>query len=190
MQVHDLIKQKSYEKIAYTLRRHWITFVPKILLFLILASVPFIVYFLTANAIPDIGSSPRLYPILIIVGSIYFLSIYLFFFAEFVDFYLDIWIVTNDRIVDIEQFGLFSRTISELDLFQIQDITTDVHGLFSTLFKYGDITIQTASTNESIIFYQVPNPNFIRQEILRLAHIDRKFHFLQPEHVTDVKKNN
>lgn len=176
MQLSTFIKQKPYEKIEYVLRRHPFTFLPMLLLLGILLLVPAAGYILINGLFPEFFVHPVIFPILILSTSTYVLSIFLFIFAQFIDFYLDVWIVTNDRIIDIEQFNLFSRTVSELDLFRIQDITTDVHGFFPTLLDYGDVTIKTASANAHIIFYDIKNPNFMRQHILELAATDRKFH--------------
>ncbi|MDP2692422.1 MAG: PH domain-containing protein [bacterium] len=176
MNISYLIKQKSYEKVKFALRRHPITFIPQLLLLTVALVVPALVYLMISNIYPELFDSERLYALGIIAGSIYYLSVLLFGYGSFIDFYLDVWIVTNDRVVDIEQFGLFSRTISELDLFRIQDVTTDVHGLFSTIFKYGDVTLKTASTNLSIVFKNVPDPNHIRMQLLELAHEDFKYH--------------
>ncbi len=179
MSVHDIIKQKSYEKIVFVLHRHAITFIPIIFLFLILLAVPIIVYFLIESLYPSLLETAPLFQLGILLGSIYYLSIYLFFYVQFIDFYLDIWIVTNDRIVDIEQHNLFHRTITELDLFRIQDVTTEVHGIFPTLFNYGNVTVKTASSNTNIIFKNVPHPNHIREQLIHLADADRKFHIGQ-----------
>lgn len=176
MNISHLIKQKSYEKVKYILRRHPITFVPQLLLFIVALVVPALVYLMIANIYPDIFNNRPLFATGVLSGSIYYLSVLLFGYGSFIDFYLDVWIVTNDRIVDIEQFGLFSRTISELDLFRIQDVTTDTSGFFATIFKYGDVTVKTASTNMSLIFKSIPNPNKIRMELLDLAHEDFKYH--------------
>jgi len=176
MHLSALIKQKSYEHIEYVLRRHWITFVPKILLFLILLAIPVALYALVANLFPNLLTHPLWFPVLVLCASAFLLSVYLFFFMHFIDFYLDQWIVTNDRVVDIEQFGLFARTISELDLYSIQDVTTDVHGVFPTIFNYGDVTVKTASTNVNIVFRDIPNPNEVRRVLIELADKDRKFH--------------
>lgn len=176
MNVSYLIKQKSYEKVKYIVRRHPFTFVPQILLFTILGVLPVGIYFMIASMFPTLLSSQQIYALSILLGSTYYLCVLLFFFTSFVDFYLDVWIVTNDRIIDIEQFGLFSRTISELELFRIQDVTTNVHGIFATIFKYGDVVVQTASTNINIKFHNIPEPNIIRQNLLELAHEDYKYH--------------
>jgi len=171
-----LIKKKSYEKIEYFLRRHPITYIPRLLLFIVSVFLPIALYFMINTIFPNLLSNEKIYAITVIVTSIYYLSILLFSYTNFVEFYLDAWIVTNDRVVDIEQFGLFSRTISELELFRIQDITVDVHGIFATLFKYGTLTIMTASSNLNIVFKNIPSPNKVRQKLLQLANEDFKYH--------------
>jgi len=176
MHIAHLIKQKSYEKIEYLLRRHPLTFLPRVTLFIVLIAVPFIVYFLISSLYPNIFNGNILFPLAVLLASIYFLTIYLFFYAQFLEFYLDSWIVTNDRIVDIEQHGLFSRTISELDLYRVQDVTVDVHGIFPTILKYGNVQVKTASQNVGIVFYNVHRPNIVRQAIIELSELDRKHH--------------
>lgn len=172
----DIIKQKPYEHIKYLLHRHPLTFIPTVILFTVLAAVPVIVYFMINTLFPAFLQSEPAYPLMVLLGSVYYLSLYLFFYAQFVDYYLDIWVVTNDRTIDIEQHGLFHRTITELDLFRIQDVTTQVNGLFKTIFNYGDVVVKTASSTSNIVFYNVPAPNQIREDLIRLADEDRKFH--------------
>lgn len=176
MVISNLIKQKSYEKINYLLRRHPITFAPTLILFLALIIVPPGLYFLLNSLFPNLLAGPVFYPLAVLVASAYYLSLYIFFYAQFIDFYLDLWIITNDRVVAIEQMGLFSRTISELDLFRIQDVTVEIHGFFPTLFHYGNITVQTASSGSHFVFHYIHNPNEIRQALIHLAEEDRKHH--------------
>ncbi len=176
MPISALIKQKPYEEIIYILRRHPITFVPYVLFFILLLIVPIVFYFILHDIFPALLIEPNLFAFAVLGTSIYYLSTYLFFYVYFIDYYLDVWIVTNDRIIDIEQHGLFSREITELDLFRIQDITTNVSGLIPTLFSYGNVIIKTASNNSHIIFYQVKHPDKVRTKLIELADIDRKFH--------------
>lgn len=161
----------------YVLRRHWFTFLPKIFLFLVLGLIPVLLFIMIANLYPNVLQNQIAFALGTLLGSLYYLSMLLFFYTEFIVFYLDMWVVTNDRIVDVEQLGLFSRTISELDLFRIQDVTTDVNGFFATLLDYGDVSVKTASSNVHIVFYKVPHPNKIREDLIRLSHEDRKYHY-------------
>ncbi|OGL78727.1 hypothetical protein A3F28_02545 [Candidatus Uhrbacteria bacterium RIFCSPHIGHO2_12_FULL_57_11] len=179
MHLDHLIRQKSYEKLVLLLRRHPIIQFGKFLGFMVLALVPAGVYFLISNVFSDILVGPLSYPILVLGASTYYLCIWLFFFTSFVDYYLDAWIVTNERIVSIEQHSLFARTIAELDLFQIQDVTSEVRGLIPTMFNYGDVHIQTAGAIERFVFEQVPRPDEIRKKIVDLVSEDRKYHMLK-----------
>ena len=63
---------------------------------------------------------PALYKLCV---SIYYLALITFFFRAWLDYYLDIWVITDERIVNIEQKGLFSREISTQQLYRIQDVT-------------------------------------------------------------------
>lgn len=178
MQIESVIKKKSYEEVIFKLHRHPLTFIPIIGLFLIMLIVPIGVYFLIDSLFPALlVKDTTLYAVTVLLGSTYFLLSYVFFYVRFIDYYLDMWVVTNDRIVDIEQHGLFNRVITELDLFRIQDVTANVSGLFGTLFRYGDVIITTASANTHIVFRNVPGPNHIRERLIQLADEDRKFHY-------------
>lgn len=151
-----------------TLRRHPITFIAKIFLCLLLFALPF----LLSPILEALLADPYWGPTLILLGSAYLLLVTVFFHALFVDYYLDIWIVTNDRIVDIQQSGLFKRTVAELDLKQVQDVTSQTIGIFGTFFNYGTVGIQTAGAKQKFDFQNVANPHEIRGELLKLAELD------------------
>ena len=179
MHIPDLLHQKSYEQVRYVLRRHPLTFVPNAIMFIILLALPFGVAVMLKTQYPELLAGDVARTILILSASGYLLLVYIFFFFQFVDYYLDMWIVTNDRIIDIEQLGLFNRTISELDLFRIQDVTSEVKGIFATFFDYGNVSIKTASQNLDIVFHDIPHPNIIRKTLIDLANEDRKFHLTE-----------
>ena len=174
MNLSHLIKQKGYERIAYLLRRHPLVLLRGLLVFIVLLSLPAIGYFFFKNSLPLYLSLPVFRVVIILGTSIYLLSVWLFLFSAFLDYYLDLWIVTNDRIMNIEQHGLFGRTVSELDLTKIQDVTSEIKGIIPTLFNYGDVHIQTAAEEKRFVFEQVPNPHEVRKGILDLIDEDKK----------------
>lgn len=176
MRLDHLIRQKSYEKPVFLLRRHIAIQFGKFFGFILLALVPVGLYFFISDLFPDLLGGRISYPILVLSASVYYLWIWLFFFASFVDYYLDLWIVTNERIVSIEQHGLFARTVAELDLNQIQDVTSEVRGLVPTMLNYGNVHIQTAGAVERFVFEQVSKPDTVRKTIVSLVSEDRKYH--------------
>jgi len=96
------------------------------------------------------------------------------FYYAFLDYYLDVWIVTNYRVIGVEQKGLFNRTVAEYKLFRIQDVVAEQKGFFATLVNYGEIHIQTAGEQQVIKFKQVPSPNHVARELIRLVEFNKK----------------
>ncbi len=178
MTISEIIHKKVYEEIIYRLRKHPLLFARTVLVFLFSAAVPVFFYYFIAVHYPTLLEGAVTKPALILVASAYYLGIWVFFFAQFIEYYLDNWIITNDRLVSIDQRGLFARTISELDLYRIQDARSEIHGIFATMFNYGDVIAQTAGEKEFFILKGIPDPHHIRQRLLDLAEGDRKFHVL------------
>lgn len=176
MQIGSFINIKPYEKIVYVLRRSPITFAPYIFIFLALLFVPPVTYYLFSTAFVSTMQIPTTPIILTLIGSAYYLALGLFFYSFFVEFYLDCWILTNDRLVDVRQISLFSRTIAEVDLYQIQDVSSEVKGFFPTVFNYGDVYLQTAGPVPKFIILDVRKPDSLRQTILQLSSEDKKYH--------------
>ncbi len=176
MNVSRFISQKSYERIVSLVRRHPITFVPYIFGWLVLLAIPVILYWLANALFPTLLENQIVWPLAVLFASIYWLSVCLFFYSYFVTFHLDLLIVTNDRLLDVEQKNLFARTIAEMDLYQVQDITSTVNGFFPSIFNYGNVLIQSAGAIPNFTIHDVPHPDKLRQEILDLSAEDRKYH--------------
>lgn len=173
MSMERLFDTKPNEQSVFFLRRHPLTFLRHILFFALMAGVPaFFAWMVFEGQVPDVQNELGKIA-LVIFGSVYYLGIWVFFFTEFADFYLDISIVTNQRIIDVDQRGLFNRSISELDLSRVQDVHSEIKGIFGTMFGYGNVVVQTAGEDRNFKFDHVPDPHGVRQRILELAHKDR-----------------
>ncbi len=166
---YRLPNQQEGEEIIKIIRRDFFILVKKIVLFLLLNLLPLIFFYLASLNFPTMLVGDISPPLLILGASIYYLFMWLLFFFSFVDYYLDVWIVTNKRIIDIEQRGLFSRVISEQKLYRVQDVTSETHGFFPTIFAYGSVLIQTAGEKERFHFKQIPDPDKVRDVIIKLA---------------------
>lgn len=165
--------QKDDEHILLVTRRHW---------FNILGSL-FSVFFMILALIGGYALLPWLFPtfknsdfqsLLLFFGNFFAMVIWIIFFLIWIDYYFDVWIVTNKRIVDVQQKGLFSREVSELELEKIQDITTEVLGVIPTFLNYGDVRIQTAGEKARFAFEEVPDPYAIKDLIMNLQKQQEK----------------
>jgi hypothetical protein len=176
MNIRHLFQLKSYEHIEAIIRRHPVFLLRNIILLAVLSAIPVGIYLMLVNLSPTLFSAPAALAVAGVLVSVYYLGIWLFFFSLTLDYYLDIWVLTNDRLIAVEQQGLFSRTISETDLWLIQDVTSEINGIPATIFGYGDLSVQTAAEKERFHFEQAHDPNGIRQKMLSLAEEDRKYH--------------
>ncbi len=64
-------------------------------------------------------------------------------------YYLDLWVITDRRIIVIDQIHFFNRKVSSFRLERLQDIKVRISGILPTLLNYGTIRAQTASAAES-----------------------------------------
>jgi hypothetical protein len=80
----------------------------------------------------------------------------LLFVPSYIAWYFSVFIVTNERLVQVTQRGLFKRSIVDLGLNQIQSLNYEVIGLQPTLLGYGTILVQTYMGD--LVLHEVPHP--------------------------------
>lgn len=157
------------EKIELLLRRHWHAFLRHFLLFIVEFFLPLIILFIIFQFTTYTFEKDNVLSIVIVLAaSAYYLYIWLFFFNHWIDYYLDVWVVTNQRILNIEQKGLFFRTIAELNIEKVQDVTSEVKGKLATILNFGDVHIQTAAEQKRFIFEEIPKPREVAARIIEL----------------------
>ncbi len=161
--------QEANEEMKYILRRHWVAELWIWLRYALIAAIPIGVYFYAKYYFPNWQSNNEAFALVVIFVSIYYLGVLLFLLNAWLDYYLDVWIITNMKVVSVEQKRMFSRHISRMKFDRIQDVTSDTTGFFATFFKYGDVYIQSAGTKERFVLKQVPQPDEITKTIIRLS---------------------
>lgn len=154
--------QKKDEKIELLLRRHWFTLIFPLLKRFAVILLPFLILFFLFSSF--------------ILKSTFFSILFLLWFVtgisailyEWIIWYYDIYIITNKRIIDIDQKTLFSRSVAETSLDKIQDVTFEIDGMIPTFLKYGDVSVQTAGAEEVINLEEVYDPREIQEKIVEL----------------------
>ena len=172
------------EYIVTVIRKHWFSFLGMILIISVLLLTFLIGSILiynnvrgggtviqlaaqlcsTPNAITDnLGKGA-----LIIFGSIYLLSVLGFSYIAWLDYYLDVFVLTNKRILRFEQLVLFGQKVSETSFQHVQDVSSQVKGFIYTLLNVGIVYIETAGENENFAFSLIKDPGGVAAEILEL----------------------
>lgn len=67
----------------------------------------------------------------------------LLFFYHWIGWFFSVYIVTDQRIQQVTQNSLFGKTIIDLNLTKIQNISYTVPGFSGEVFNFGTIVIQT-----------------------------------------------
>jgi hypothetical protein len=80
----------------------------------------------------------------------------------------DIYILTPDRIVDIDRspFGIGPSSRREARLSAVQNVNLDMSGLWDNAFNIGDVIIQTAGAEGTLTFERVHDPHGVQRDIV------------------------
>lgn len=158
------------EQVVRETRKHWLLFVLELLPFAILAVIPFALPNLITYAPPLAPFAERIDygdPVQRAVLGIWLLLVWTGAWGAFTRYFLNAWVLTTNRIVNIKQRAFWSRSVSSLMLPRVQDVTTDVHGVLSSLLNIGDIKVQSAGEDVEFVMAGIPRPEEMRDLILK-----------------------
>lgn len=159
------INLKAGEKILLVVHRHWIIIAWQIISTLILLMLPMLIV-VFGSVFETYTDLTPLRPFLFFGTTIYWMIVVAGFFLSWIRYWLDVWIITTERVVAIDQIHLFNRKITEFSLSRVQDVTVSVPNILATFMHYGNITVQTAGEiNFSI--YDVMNCDKAKNIILQ-----------------------
>lgn len=158
------INPKAGEEIMAVVRHFGLTFWPQILAVALLIILPFFLIFLLFGwGYWGVG----LFLFLIFLGALYAVR-------TLVIWYYNAFIITNLRIIDIDQRGFFERVVSEAVYEKIQDVSYRRKGIWQTIFRYGDVRIQMVGSDSGLEIKNVRSPERVQELISQMAHLDSK----------------
>lgn len=157
------------ENVIFEVRKHWIVFVGQASALLFSALLPFIIFtlakFFEVN-LPKLDIPGNESALFLFLYILWVLTLWILFFLDWTKYYLDVWYVTEKRIIAIDQKKIFDREVSNLRFDKIQDVTIDVHGFIPTLLGFGNIKVQTASEDSTEFYmHSVRHPENLRKVI-------------------------
>lgn len=129
-------------------------------LFAILAAVSPLAFY-------EVWTIPWLTAILLKLVIIVPLAVAAYWFWRWVGWYYTLYIVTDQRIMQIRQKGFFDRTVDEWQLDNVQNVNYRVGGFQAVIFGFGDITIRTFIGD--LVIPNVHHPVQIHEQILSIV---------------------
>jgi hypothetical protein len=88
----------------------------------------------------------------------------LIFAPSWIGWHFSVFIVTDQRFIQITQKGLFHRAVADLGLPQIQSVNYEIKGLQETLLGFGTIKMQTYVGD--MVIHDVHHPARIQKQVL------------------------
>ncbi len=167
------------ENLVEEVRRHWFLFFADLLPFVILAFIPFVIPGVLRST-PQLANFASMFdysnPLARVVLAGWLLMVWSAAFNSFTQYFLNAWILTTQRVVEIKQFSFFNREVSSLFLNRIEDVTIDTAGIMYSILDIGDINVQTAGTVDRFTMRGIPRPSQLRDILLKYAsaHEDAK----------------
>lgn len=127
---------KEGESVQMAIRRHWIVYVFVALYAFVWVIISLITFwFLWMNFF------------ITLLNILFWMFFSIFLYIQWLNHELDLYIVTNNRVIWVEQISWMNRVTREYNLWQVQEVSSKTKGIFANIFNYGTLSIQTAGTN-------------------------------------------
>lgn len=150
--------QKPHEAIILFLRSHFATNISWIIFTAILLALPIIVILLLPLFQIDFLSSPTAARFTTIYVLFYYLMVSSYTFISFLHWFYNVFIVSSERVIDIDYSDIVIHNISITNLTHIEDVSYAQSGFISALFNYGNVFVQTAGSERNFEALSVPKP--------------------------------
>lgn len=161
------------ENVLMVAHRNWFYIAQQYFMLAVVGIVFFCSVILLPLLFPTIAGG-QFGQLLKLVETFFAMTFWVYAFLIWIDYYYDLWVITDKRLVNIEQSGLFSRRTSELDFAKVQDITVDIKGFFPTMLNYGDVQVQTAGEEDNFLFRTISNPLAVKTLIMQQVQTDER----------------
>lgn len=144
--------QEQRERIILLLRQHWITQIGWLAGSFAGLFVPVIF-----NWVPLIDFLPPNYRLMTLIG--WYLLLIAYIYEKFISWFYQVFIITDERIIDINFTNLVYKELSEAKIDNIEDVTYRQGGVLRAMFNFGDVAMQTAGKEREFMIEAAPEPN-------------------------------
>ena len=150
--------QKPNEVIILFLRSHFVTNLSWIIFTVILLILPLIIIFLLPIFRINFLSSQIAVRFTVVYVLFYYLLVFSYVFISFLHWFYNVFIVSSERVVDIDYSDIVVHNIAVTNLNHIEDVNYTQSGFVSTLLNYGHLFVQTAGNERNFEAYSIPKP--------------------------------
>lgn len=159
--------QDDNEEVILFIRQHPIVNVKWAMTSILMLTLPSVFIFF-----PPYASLPANFQFVVTLG--WYLFVFGYSLAKFMGWFFNIYILTDERVVDVDFQNIFFRKISTAKIEEIQDVNIQSSGSFETFFGYGSVFVQTAAEVSQFEFMHVPNPDKVGKILNQMIDLEEQ----------------
>ena len=154
------------ETVIKEINRHWVDLIPVAVSSLALIIVDIALVYFASRFADQLKFLPSGFVILLVLtllllaAAISTVGIYIYHQNKL--------IMTDMHLIQIVQNGLFGRSVSQLSIAKVQDVSASRRGFFATMLDYGSIEVETAGEDDNFVFNFAPHPQQLADECLSI----------------------
>ena len=159
------VDKEPEEELILLLRAHIITNVP----WALAAAVLFVLPIIFLPLLSGLGMLTTLGGGMIVSATLFwFAGLFTYVFINFLYWYFNVYIVTDERVIDVDWYSIIFRKGSSAPMAKIQDVSATQGGVIAGIFDFGNVEIQTAGEERNFEFTAVPHPQLVAKKIQEL----------------------
>ena len=117
------------------------------------------------------------------INILWYLALMFFVILNSLLWFYNVYIVTDERLVDVDFTGLLNKTVNVADLNNLEDVNYSQNGLVDSIFNIGNVVVQTASEQKTpdaageasaFTFEKISDPDKVAQVISLLIDNEEK----------------
>jgi hypothetical protein len=144
--------QHENEKVLLVLRQHPVLNLIWITIALLMGLAPLVVF----PILPFATVFPGIFSFFALI--LWYLLVTAYVIESFLHWYFNLYIITDERIIDVDFYSLIYKEVSEAKLDKVEDVTATTAGFLGAVFNYGTIAVQTAAERRQFEFAAGPYP--------------------------------
>ena len=149
------------EQVLLVAHKHWIGFVPDI----VVIAVPVLllgIFWSISGAISPVLHA--MFALLIPLGA---LIIWITLAILWTNYFLDLLVVTDERVLYVRQENLVRRNVMEWSIHNVSHVGVRMDNALESFFTYGALVMNVQGEEEPVVFDRLPNPEYISAIVLK-----------------------
>jgi membrane protein YdbS with pleckstrin-like domain len=159
MSIDSAFHLKDREKVVRIVRRTPLVTLPALIVAFAFIGMPF---FFMIPLLSHKGWGASVFAASFVIGLV-------LAWRAYVIWHWNAFVITDLRVIDVDQRGFFERVVSDAPYEKIQDVSYAVRGIWGTIFDFGTIVIQTAGATVNLELPHVRRPRDVHHLITGLA---------------------